>query len=301
MRSRQGARSVERGAVWAFMPVVAILPVHPARPLPDLAAARMAHRRALLVGGARIRSCRTVAVRSTDPGARAHAVAPSTSTDDGRGRDHRTAVGADRPGQRIAGEPLRPARAPDRRTERLRLRRSPGARHQLCRARSQPSAVARRARPRVEPPPRPAHRGDHDRTLAVGAGRPARTGRLLPRERRTTHQPAVSVRSRRSWRPSVRSSPSSCTHCRGSSRRRCVAATRSRTSSATPRSSRPTAERCAWDSAASWRAPCASCWHVDRAGDRSAGGHGSPHRIRRRGPGWPVSKRSCGIRRAERV
>ena len=50
-------------------------------------------------------------------------------------------------------------------------------------SRTDSGATPRGARPRVEPPPRPAHGGDHVRSLAVGAGRAAGADRLLPRER----------------------------------------------------------------------------------------------------------------------
>ena len=172
--------------------------LHAARSVPHLVAIRADHRSSLLVGGGRLLRgaglalfVRPIQVLVLTPLLRAR---PATHT---RGGDHRAAVGADRTGQRAAGEPVRGTRPADRGVERVRLRWTPRARHQLCGARTHPVAAARRPRPRAESPPRAAHGGDHDRALAVGTGRAVGPCRVLPRERRDSPPQARSVRSRR--------------------------------------------------------------------------------------------------------
>ena len=191
----------------------------------------------------------------------------------------------------LPAEPLRRARPADRRTERVRLRRASRAGDELRRPRPQPGAVARRPRPRVEPPPRAAHRGDHDRALAVGAGRAARTRRVLPRERRPCRSGQFRAAVAGGECRRIGRRRGHARDCRGCSPRRFAAATPSPTSSATRRSSRPTAARFGWDSDASWRARCASCSRTARDDDRSAGGLGSPPRTPRREHVWPGSRR----------
>jgi hypothetical protein len=208
MRAHQGARSVERGAIWAFAPVVAIVPFSAARALRDLVADRLADVAVVLVGRRSGSPSPGCAVRPTDPGAGAHPAARRRRIPtDGRGRGHRAAVG-----QIAQANDCPPSRYVVRvlPTDELNAFACGGhlvRRHQFRGRRALARPAPGCARPRAEPPSRVAHRGDHDRTLVVGAGGAARPRRLLPRERRPCCGGSFGRNSRRRSPRSGRSCP----------------------------------------------------------------------------------------------
>ncbi len=171
--------------------------LQPARAVRDLAADRLGDHAVLLVVRAGLPGGRTRAVRATDPGIGAHSPARRPSADGRRSCRHRTAVGADRAGQRPSPQPVCRARPPVGRTERVRLRGTSRRRDDLRRRRTVTGAVAWRARPRVQPPPRVAHpwrspSGTGCRRQSCSWHAPGSTWRTSP-----TLRPGVSDANRR--------------------------------------------------------------------------------------------------------
>ncbi len=91
MVTRRGARRVQRGALWAFVPVVGMLPFSPARPgRCSGSRSRSVFERRLLDVRRRLPRGRAVDVRAAVPGVRAHTDPRRAATDAGRSGGDRT-------------------------------------------------------------------------------------------------------------------------------------------------------------------------------------------------------------------